>query len=250
MNLIYTKTVTILPSQVDAWGKLSLPHAFDLFMDTATEAAGAMGVGWDFLIQKGLFWITVKARVRFIDPPQLLDTVDVVTWPEKPGEMRCNRYYEIRRGDEVLAHGMTEWAIVSVQSGKPQPMADILPADLEYPDAPACPEPFARINSNFADPPFAHHLVTNTDIDMARHMNNVAYVRAIVNAFPLKAWKALNVRQMDVIFLTSAHEGDTLRLQQRREASPLGRRTGDALDIKGTLPDGRVSVLARLRTEG
>ncbi len=63
MNLIYAKTVTILPSQVDAWGKLSLDHTFDLFMDIATEAAGAMGVGWDFLIQRGLFWITVKARV-------------------------------------------------------------------------------------------------------------------------------------------------------------------------------------------
>ena len=242
MNLIYAKTVTILPSQVDAWGKLSLDHTFDLFMDTATEAAGAMGVGWDFLIQRGLFWITVKARVRFIDPPGLLDTVEVVTWPEAPGEMRCNRHYEIRRDGAMLARGMTEWAIVSVQDGKPRPMADILPANLEYPDALACPEPFARISSHFADPPFAHHLVTNTDIDMARHMNNVAYVRAIVNAFPLKAWKALNVRQMDVIFLTSAHEGDALRFQQRR--------SDGALDIRGELPDGRVSVLARLTTEG
>ena len=241
MNLIYTKTVTILPSQVDAWGKLSLPHTFDLFMDTATEAAGAMGVGWDFLIQRGLFWITVKARVRFIDPPRLLDTVEVVTWPEAPGEMRCNRHYEIRKDGAVLAQGLTEWAIVSVQTGKPQPMADILPSDLEYPDALASPGPFARISSQFVDPPFAHHLVTNTDIDMARHMNNVAYVRAIINAFPLKAWKALNVKQMDVIFLTSAHEGDALRFQQRRD--------GDALDIKGTLPDGKVSVLARLLTE-
>jgi len=52
-----------------------------------------------------------------------------------------------------------------------------------------------------------------------------------------------------VIFLTSAHEGDTLRFQQRREASPLGRRDGSALDIKGTLPDGKVSILARLLTE-
>ena len=145
MNPIYTKTVTILPSQVDAWGKLSLPHAFDLFMDTATEAAGAMGVGWDFLIQRGLFWITVKARVRFIDPPRLLDTVEVVTWPEAPGEMRCNRHYEIRKDGAVLAQGLTEWAIVSVQTGKPQPMADILPSDLEYPDALASPGPFARI---------------------------------------------------------------------------------------------------------
>ena len=241
MNPIYTKTVTILPSQVDAWGRLSPDRTFDLFMDTATEAAGAMGVGWDFLMQRDLFWITVKARVRFIDPPRLLDTVEVVTWPEAPGEMRCNRHYEIRKDGAVLAQGLTEWAIVSVQTGKPQPMADILPSDLEYPDALASPGPFARISSQFVDPPFAHHLVTNTDIDMARHMNNVAYVRAIINAFPLKAWKALNVKQMDVIFLTSAHEGDALRFQQRRD--------GDALDIKGTLPDGKVSVLARLLTE-
>ena len=240
MNLIYTKTVTILPSQVDAWGRLSPAHTFDLFMDTATEAAGAMGVGWNFLIDLGMFWITVKARVRFIDPPRLLETVQVVTWPEAPGEMRCNRHYEIRRGSEVLARGMTEWAIVSVQTGKPQPLKDILPPDLEYPEA-GDTEPFPMIGGDFAAPPFATHAVTATDIDMARHMNNVAYVRAIMNGFTLKAWKALNVKQMDVIFLTSAHEGDALSLFQRRE--------GNLLDIRGVLPNGRVSVLARLTTE-
>ena len=240
MNPIYTKTVTILPSQVDAWGRLSPAHTFDLFMDTATEAAGARGVGWNFLIERGMFWITVKARVRFIDPPRLLETVQVVTWPEAPGEMRCNRHYEIRRGDEVLARGVTEWAIVSVQTGKPQPLKDILPPDLEYPEA-GDTEPFPMIGGDFAAPPFATHAVTATDIDMARHMNNVAYVRAIMNGFTLKAWKALNVKQMDVIFLTSAHEGDALSLFQRRE--------GNLLDIGGVLPNGRVSVLARLTTE-
>ena len=180
MNPIYAKNVTILPSQVDAWGRLSPDHTFDLFMDTATEAAGAMGVGWDFLMRKGMFWITVKARARFIDPPRLLDAVEVVTWPEAPGDMRCNRYYEIRKNGEVLAQGVTEWAIVSTSTGKPQPLAGILPDALEYPQATACPGPFPMIDGDFPDPPFAEHLVTATDIDMARHMNNVAYVRAII----------------------------------------------------------------------
>jgi hypothetical protein len=43
---------------------------------------------------------------------------------------------------------------------------------------------------------------------------------------------------MDVIFLSSAREGDALSFRQRRD--------GDALDIRGSLPDGRTSVLARL----
>lgn len=238
MNPVFTKTVTILPSQVDAWGKLSLAHTFDLFMDTATQAAGAMGVGWDFLMRQGLFWITVKSRVRLIDPPRLLETAEVVTWPLRPGDMRCERRYEIRRGDAVLVQGLTEWAIVDMRDGRPRPLAGILPGDMEYPDESPSPEPFPTIAGDFAEPPFAEHRVAATDIDLARHMNNVAYVRAIVNAFPLKAWKALNVRQMDVIFLSSAREGDALSFRQRRD--------GDALDIRGSLPDGRTSVLARL----
>lgn len=238
MNAKYTKEITVLPSQTDMWGRLGVDHTFDLFMDTATEAAGALGVGWEMLMAKGLFWITVKTRIEFLERPRLLERVRVDTWPERPGELRCDRSYLLRRGDEVLARGKTEWAIVSVKTRTPQPMAAILPPELEYPDAPLLPEPFPMIGGDFDEPPFAEHRVAATDIDMARHMNNVAYVRAIMDGFSTREWEALNVRQMDVIFLNSTREGDVLRFQKRR--------AGDVLDIRGTLDDGKPSVLARL----
>ena len=238
MDPKYTRTVTVLPSQVDMWGRLSVAHTFDLFMDTATEAAGALGVGWEMLMKKGLFWITVKTRSRFIDPPRLLETVQVDTWPERPGELRCDRSYMLRRGDETLALGKTEWAIVNMKDRAPQRLADILPPDLEYPGSPLLPEPFPMIGGDFGEAPFHAHRVCATDIDMARHMNNVAYVRALLDGFSTKEWQGLNVKQLDVIFLNSAREGETLSFQKRRE--------GDLLDIRGTLPDGRASVLARL----
>lgn len=239
MQTRYEKTVTILPSRVDARGKLSVPDTFDLFMDTATEAARALGVGWDFLIRRGMFWITVKTKIRFLRRPGLLETVVVETWPEAPGEWRCNRHYRIAQNGETLALGKTDWAIVSVRDGRPQAMADIMPASVDYPSEQACPEPFPLIDEAFSDVPYAEHRVLNTDIDMARHMNNVAYVRAIVNTFPVAQWEAMDVREMDIIFRASAHEGDVLRFQSRRD--------GDLLDIRGSLPDGSTSVLARLR---
>ena len=238
MHSEYAKDITVLPSQVDMWGRLSVAHTFDLFMDTATEAAGALGVGWEMLIQKGMFWITVKTRIQFIDRPRLLERVQVRTWPERPGDMRCDRSYELRRGDNVLARGKTEWAIVSMRDRAPQRMADILPGDLDYPDAPLLPEPFPMIGGDFSDPPFYEHRVTATDIDMARHMNNVAYVRAMLDGFSTKAWEALDVKQMDVMFLNSAREGDVLSFQKRRD--------GNVIDIRGSLPGGRASVMARL----
>ena len=240
MDPIYTHELTILPSQVDPRGRLSETRTFDLFMDVATEAAGALGLGWQYLLRRHMFWITVKTRIEFDERPRLLDRVQVVTWPERPEGMRCNRHYEIRRDGEVLVRGKTEWAIISMQGGRPQPLSDIMPADLEYPEALACPEPFPIINEIFPDPPFARHAVGAMDIDMARHMNNVAYIRALMDAFPLALWEQMDVRRMDVIFRTSAHEGDILTFRQRRE--------GETLDILGCLPDGRISVLARLIT--
>lgn len=238
MNARYTKEMTILPSQIDPWGRLSVPEAFDVFMDLATEAAEAIGVGMDFLRKKGMFWITVKTRIEFMDRPKLLDRVQLATWPEPPAEKRCDRSYEISRDGRVLVRGKTEWAIVSVLTKRPQSLGKLLPAELEYTGAPACPEPFPMIDEAFPEPPFASHRVTSLDIDMARHMNNVAYVRAIVNAFSVKEWQKLDVKQMDVIFRASAHEGDTLSFQKRRD--------GNALDIVGRLPGGETSVLARL----
>ena len=126
MDAKYTKTITVLPSQVDVGGRLGVPATFDLFMDTATEAADALGVGWELLLRRGLFWITVKTRFEFVDRPGLLDAVQVSTWPERPAEKRCNRHYEIRRGDEVLVRGKTEWAIVSMLTRRPQGQIDVI----------------------------------------------------------------------------------------------------------------------------
>ena len=234
----YTKQITILPSQLDAEGKLGMANTFDLFMDTATEAAGAMGVGWDFLKKKGMFWITVKARVRFLKAPGVLDEVEVATWPEQPGEKRCNRYYTITRDGELMAVGKTEWAIVSMLTHRPQPMDKVLPRGYVYPEESASPEPFPMIDEAFPEPAYCEHRVSALDIDMARHMNNVAYVRAIINSFSTKEWKKLNVVQMDVIFRSSAVEGDVLRLQKRQ--------SGNIIDIRGSLDGDRTSVLARL----
>ena len=134
--------------------------------------------------------------------------------------------------------GKTEWAIVSMLTRRPQAMAKVLPVDIAYPEEKACPEPFPMIDEDFKDAPYAEHRVGATDIDMARHMNNVAYVRAIVNSFSLKEWKKLGVNAMDVIFRASAHESDVLRFQKRIR--------GSSMDIRGSLPDGTTIVLARL----
>lgn len=240
METLFTRRMTVLPSQLDPDGRLGVANTFDLFMDTATEAAGEMGVGWDFLKRRGLFWITVKTRVVFIDPPRVLDEVEVVTWADPPRDKRCDRHYEIRRDGQVLVQGDTEWAIVSMLTRQPQRLEKVMPEGLVYPAEPVAAPEFPRIGEDFAEPAYAVHRVGALDIDMARHMNNVAYVRAVVNSFSTKEWKRMGVREFAIVFRASAHEGDELQLQ---------KRAGDGcVDIRGSLPGGKTIVLARLTT--
>ena len=106
MQNFYERDLTILPSMCDATAKLGIPNAFALFMDLATEHAEILGVGMNGLMKQGLFWLTVRTRIRFSDRPAMTEKVRLRTWPEAPERSRCNRDYAILRGDEIIVSGL------------------------------------------------------------------------------------------------------------------------------------------------
>lgn len=241
MRSEYARTVTILPGQIDTGGHLGVPDTFELFMDTAALAAEKLDAGWGALQQRGVFWITVKTMIRFLDPPRFLDAVEVSAQLEAPEARRCRTHYTIKRDGRPLVLGKTEWALVDVGAGRQLCVADILPPDIAFSADLPFPEPFPIIDTAFSEPPCARHSVAALDIDMARHMNNVAYVRAIINSYSLEEWEGMRVREMAVVFLSSAVAGEELRLQRRAR--------GPETDILISGSDGRKFALARLICE-
>lgn len=238
MRGYYERPLTILPSMCDATAKLGVPNAFALFMDLATEHAETLGIGMNGLMKQGLFWLTVRTRIRFIDRPALTETVTLRTWPEKPERSRCNRDYAILRGDRIIVAGKTEWMIMNLKTNRLHPVDGVFPADLEILEDKVLPEPFARMTDDFdgADS-LGSYTVRSTDIDLGGHMNNAAYVRAIAGAFSSKEWQAMDIREMEVAFRSPCFEGDTLEIQ---------RRANDAGTDVRLSRDGKTIVLARI----
>jgi len=238
MRGYYERPLTILPSMCDATAKLGVPNAFALFMDLATEHAETLGIGMNGLMKQGLFWLTVRTRIRFIDRPALTETVTLRTWPEKPERSRCNRDYAILRGDRIIVAGKTEWMIMNLKTNRLHPVDGVFPADLEILEDKVLPEPFARMTDDFdgADS-LGSYTVRSTDIDLGGHMNNAAYVRAIAGAFSSKEWQAMDIREMEVAFRSPCFEGETLEIQ---------RRANDAGTDVRLSRDGKTIVLARI----
>ena len=243
MMLKYSREILVPLSACDARGRLAVPAAFRLFMDLAAEHAETLGTGIDALASRELFWLAVRTRVRFFRRPGLLEPVKLTTWSEKPGAVRCCRSYTITAGDEPLAAGRTEWAVINTATGRLTPMTSVYPPELtaQLTDETALSGSFSRIGEAFAPAErMGTYTVRPTDIDLGGHMNNSAYARMVLDALPLAEQRERPIRELELCYRAPCYEGDELAL--------FRRETEDGWEMGAFLPDGKTVLLARAST--
>ena len=215
MKAVFEKTAEIAPSRCDADGRLGYPNAFSLFMDMAALHAETLGVGFQAMKNRGLYWLTAKTRIEFIDRPLIDEAVTVRTWPERPEKVRCNRSYELLRGNDVLVRGKTEWVVFDTSVRRPVPAVGVFPEDLEYPDRSAFNEPFTRIPDLFKDVlPYAEYCVLSTDIDIGGHMNNASYLRVLFGTLSNEEIRSMKIRSVEAVFRTPCYEKDLMSFKR------------------------------------
>ncbi|MCD7770340.1 MAG: thioesterase [Oscillospiraceae bacterium] len=219
MDGLLEKDLIILSSVTDAQGEHSIPAIFDLFEDLAAEHAERLGVGiWD-MAQRRTYWVAVRTRVRIYRRARMMETVHVQSWPNVPGAVKDDRNYRIKKGEEVLAEGRTEWIVQNMDSGRMvKPEDSGYPLNMEHWPEKMCPGPFTR----FRETPAAENLVKtytigSQDIDTGRHMNNVAYIRMLLGTFTTAELADMPVREVEVAYRVACFEGQTLSIYRRRD---------------------------------
>lgn len=235
----YITDLHIAPSQVDFSNRLGYYETFRLFMDIANAHATILGCDLLSLMSKGLFWLTVKTRIAFVRRPSMGQAVQAQTWPLKPTSLRTDRCYRLLDKDGVLAEGRTEWAVMDLKAMRLAPLSDVFPKDFEFNDESFSIQDFPRIMA--ADVSYSvkdTYKVNSSDIDMGLHMNNTAYVRALLGAFSVEELKKKDIKEITVIFKTSAHEGDVLSMKEKTD----GNITNCGLYFEDSKP----SLLAQL----
>ena len=177
MESIFEKRLTVTPDYCDASGALSPLAAFTIFQGIAAQHAEVLGVGSNAMAKKGEFWLTVHTRVDLFERAYLMDELTVRTWAEACSErdVRTYRSYTLSRGEAVIARGKTEWA-----------------ADL-----------------------FSHYAVRSTDIDLGHHMNNVAYVRLLLDCFSAKELASGNIQSVELHYSTPCFEDEALTVYKK-----------------------------------
>ncbi|MBQ3405177.1 MAG: hypothetical protein IJG63_07165, partial [Oscillospiraceae bacterium] len=216
MNGKYEISFKVPISMCDYRGRLSYADAASIFLNMASEDAESRGLGVSAMPVMNFFWLTLRARYRFHRMPACLEEITVRTWIGRMKSALCNRYYTITKGDELLVEGKTEWAVFDTVAGRlASPVAEEFKTQA-YLDETVCDGAKYRVSKDFgADSLLGKYMVSSADIDIGMHMNNVAYLRAVLSLFTTEQLSALDIREIDVNYHTPSLEGDELSIYKR-----------------------------------
>ena len=222
MEGIYQKHILVELSRCGRDSRLSVPAVFEAFQDIAVEHAERLGLGAEAMLQRGLFWITAKTKVQILRRPKLLTPVTVETWPCVPGPVRADRCYRIMEGDECVALGRTEWAVIEVPSLRVHRLSDLYAEDVKLRDEVLLPEHFRRVSEDTSDcTERTPVIVRSTDIDLGGHMNNIAYLREMFSTYTTEELGQMDLKGVEVCFRHPCYEGEKLRVFERKTESGL-----------------------------
>ena len=239
MDCLYERSLTIPVSMTDAAARLGYHDAFTAFMDLAGEQAEALGIGAAYMARRGVFWLTVKTKIRFYERPRLSSLVTLSTWPQEPEKLHFDRSYQITADGRTLVAGKTQWALMDIAEGRLRPVGEVYPAELTLDRAPALDAPYAHISEDFdGAEDCGSYTVRPTDVDLGGHMNNTAYVRALLDLFPNRVLKETPIREIDALFRAPCFEGDRLRIRRRRGEG--------AQEFRMSVEGGKAVFLARV----
>ena len=242
MQGFFEKEFVLTPDYCDARAGLSPYGAFTIFQAIATQHAEMIGVGGAAMAKRGEFWLTVHSRIDFLGKAKLMQTLTAKTWPEPCDEksIRCFRSYSLKAGDDLIALGRTQWAILGPEK-KVVPFGQSgFPQDFPFTGEEGITDNPTRFRDDFSPADLVReYTVRPTDIDFGQHMNNVAYIRVILDCFSAKEIASGKIESIEAHYASPCLEGGKLCVYQKED--------GGTRRIAIKKADGKPAVLAAVR---
>lgn len=164
-------------------------------------------------------WAVVRSKLCFTRTPVWMENVRIKTFPVKitPVSIHIECLVQTPEG-ETLLRCRQELCPIDAENHTMRRMNTTpFPMDLE-PLPCVISEPFRRRKAEVREEDLVYtHTVRSTDTDMNRHINNVAYVRLIADAFPSEFWDKHRIETFDIQYVSEGWEGEEVKILAREE---------------------------------
>ena len=121
----HTLSIRVRYPEVDAMGYLHHSRYLQYFEIGRVELLRSQGYSYADLERNGVFFVVVKAEVRYRAPARYDEELSLTTRLLKQTAVRLDHHYQLRRDATVLAEASTTIACVD-RNGQLQPIPEFL----------------------------------------------------------------------------------------------------------------------------
>lgn len=217
----------------DRYDRLRPATVLDLLQDIATVQAEAMGIGYEAMQAKGVFWALVRLRYEVGEQPAHHEAITVRTWPHTPSRFSFLRDFLIFGHDgRELARATSEWVLMDIEDRKLTKVAGICATEGPFLEDRAFPRKPRKILWPEQAPSRAIEVIPRfSTIDQNGHVNNSCYPGFVMDALDPNPDQTVKALQID--FRHEAVQGVPLQIRLCEE--------GPATLAQGVRHDGEVA---------
>lgn len=237
----HTVDYEILSHDTGHNGEVHPSAVFRYFQETADHQMRTEGPTYRELYEQGLAFVLSRMHVRLHATLRSYDKVTVQTWAyDPPRGAAFERYYQLYRGDELVADAASVWALLGIKTGE---LCRVDATNVHY----GSDEPL-DIGTRFRLPSLEWiaadaHTVRYADVDINNHMNNTRYPDMLCDRIP--DIDARRITDLQIAYLSEAPLGETLAV--KRAVTEEDGHTVYWFETERQ--DGKCNVRARIETE-
>lgn len=219
MAFIQTDTYTLHSYECDATGRLSVPALMNLMQESANRNADDYGIGSSTLHEKGLGWMLMRFGMTIHTYPRNGQTIRVITYPTFVEKFFVYRDFRVLADDDtVLAEACSTWLVFDTARRGIIPVPGFIrslsPPDMANVSAKLPLKPGYQ-TVDFTNIPADQVTVGWFDIDANQHVNNVVYIRWLLEQLTDDILQAQEMAELDVVYRTETHWREQIDVQHQ-----------------------------------
>lgn len=240
---VYSVPFPVLSHDVDPGGHLRIDALAGLLHETAWRHAERSGMGFRALQQIGLLWVVSRFQLRIKHPAQRGEMIMVRTWPRDMNRLYAFREFQVLDGnDDIIATATGMWIIIDFETRKPVNLKRFR-NHFTFHDRTTIQPAVPRLSSPETFQYQANQTVGWLDLDFNHHVNNLNYIRWVLQLLPPAVPASHFITDLIVNYSGEARLGDQLM-------TSVAKSETDPLVYVGEISNlGQGRILARVRIQ-
>ncbi|ARK09992.1 acyl-ACP thioesterase domain-containing protein [Fibrella sp. ES10-3-2-2] len=223
MAFTQTDNYTLHSYECDATGRISIPALMNLMQESANRNADDYGIGSSTLQAQGLGWMLMRFGLTMHQYPRSGQAIRIITYPTFVEKFFVYRDFRVLSDDDtLLASASSTWLVFDtakrgiiqvpgfIRSLSPPDMADV---------SDKLPLKPAYQTLDFSETLTNQVTVGWFDIDANQHVNNVVYIRWLLEQLPDTILQTQEIAELDVVYKTETHWREQIDVQNQSTES-------------------------------